>query len=73
MAVLPMKKTPFQEAGGWDMDFKTNGVVDPAKVKLWTDEYAKTSGNGPAILTGSCYSTWWAIRCISTLGKQRKC
>ena len=47
-----MKKTPFQEAGGWDMDFKTNGVVDPAKVKLWTDEAAKTTGNGPAILTG---------------------
>ena len=48
----PMKKTPFQEAGGWDMDFKTNGVVDPAKVKLWTDEAAKTTGNGPAVLTG---------------------
>ena len=48
----PMKKTPFQEAGGWDMDFKTNGVVDPAKVKLWTDEYAKTSGNATAALTG---------------------
>jgi len=48
----PMKKTPFQEAGGWDMDFKTNGVVDPAKVKLWTNEYAKTSGNATAALTG---------------------
>ena len=47
-----MKKTPFQLAGGWGMDFKTNGVVDPAKVKLWTDEYAKTSGKTPAILTG---------------------
>ena len=48
----PMKKTPFQLAGGWGMDFKTNGVVDPAKVKLWTDEYEKTSGRTPAILTG---------------------
>ena len=48
----PMKKTPFQEAGGWGMDFKTNGVVDPAKVKLWTNEYAKTSGNATAALTG---------------------
>ena len=48
----PMKKTPFQEAGGWGMDFNTNGVVDPAKVKLWTDEYKKTSGRTPAVLTG---------------------
>ena len=49
----PMKKTPFQEAGGWDMDFKdANGVVDPAKVKLWTDEAAKTTGSIPAVLTG---------------------
>ena len=49
----PMKKTPFQEAGGWGMKFKdANGVVDSAKVKLWTDEYAKTSGRTPAVLTG---------------------
>ena len=49
----PMKKTPFQEAGGWGMKFKdANGVVDPAKVKLWTDEYKKTSGRTPAVLTG---------------------
>ena len=46
----PMKKTPFQEAGGWGMEL--GDPPDPAKVKLWTDEYAKTSGNTPAVLTG---------------------
>ena len=46
----PMKKTPFQEAGGWSM--KLGDPPDPAKVKLWTDEYAKTSGRTPAVLTG---------------------
>ena len=46
----PMKKTPFQEAGGWGMQL--GDPPDPAKVKLWTDEYAKTAGNTPAILTG---------------------
>ena len=43
-------KTPFQEAGGWDMEF--GDPPDAAKVDLWIKEAEKTTGNTPMIATG---------------------
>ena len=47
--VVP-QKTPFQEAGGWDMEF--GDPPDAAKVDLWIKEAEKTTGNAPMIATG---------------------
>ena len=47
--VVP-QKTPFQEAGGWDMEF--GDPPDAAKVDLWIKEAEKTTGNTPMIATG---------------------
>ena len=43
-------KTPFQEAGGWNMEF--GDPPDAAKVDLWIKEAEKTTGNAPMIMTG---------------------
>jgi len=47
--VVP-QKTPFQEAGGWDMEF--GDPPDAAKVDLWIKEAEKTTGNAPMVMTG---------------------
>ncbi len=46
----PVKKSEFQEAGGWNMDF--GNPPDASKVDLWIKEAEKTVGYGPTIATG---------------------